>query len=407
VKFVFENFFENRNLITCADLNRSGIRRFTPSPIATRISMRKIKFRRWFLPKKYIISSGVAHHPINWTNYDGSKRDIFSYLNSRYLKDLRCRQAMLLLDQSHEGYQTLWLWEYFHKECLKYDINPRALIYVTGNLLAEEQYQNWASANNITDRICVIPYAHFEKDVEIIASSMKLNTNFDKNLSFKKTNLSNIKLFSCLNKRLRSHRAWFYTQLVDNNLNDSTLISMNKFTQRDTFLDTRVLDESLVQKANKSLPALIYGKNNNEEPDGYYINRIRDDVCLDSWFSVVSEASFGDNDGSIFISEKTFKPIACMHPFIILGNRGSLVKLRDMGYKTFDGFIDETYDTLPTFERMDAIISSIRKISAIEDKLSWFESMRDILEHNQQQLIRNTKTKNSAVNKIEQYYAGF
>jgi L-rhamnose mutarotase len=118
----------------------------------------------------------------------------------------------------------------------------------------------------------------------------------------------------------------------------------------------------------------------------------------------VSEASFSDFDQQLFLSEKVFKPIVCFHPFIILGNKGSLKELRDMGYKTFDGFIDESYDNLSTFERYDAIVESIKKIIAIEDKASWFESMRPILEHNYENLKKNATKINPAFDSLEKAY---
>jgi hypothetical protein len=141
-------------------------------------------------------------------------------------------------------------------------------------------------------------------------------------------------------------------------------------------------DSLLLEEARSMLPLEIYGESNCQFDDRYYIDRIRDSVCLDSWISIVSEPIFADSDTAVFISEKTFKPIACMHPFIILGGRGSLRAIREMGYKTFSDFIDESYDELPTFERMDAIIQVLKDIDEIEDKLEWFKSMRDVLEHN-------------------------
>jgi hypothetical protein len=45
-----------------------------------------------------------------------------------------------------------------------------------------------------------------------------------------------------------------------------------------------------------------------------------------------------------FISEKVFKPIAWGMPFVIIGNAFSLLKVRQLGFKTFDGLIDESYD---------------------------------------------------------------
>jgi len=105
--------------------------------------------------------------------------------------------------------------------------------------------------------------------------------------------------------------------------------------------------------------------------------------------------------------KKTFKAIACQHPFIIVGNRYSLRKLREMGYKTFDGFIDESYDTLPTHERMQAIIESLKKITEIEDKLAWFDSMQDIVQHNYRVLHRLQDTRPEASNELVEYCKGY
>jgi hypothetical protein len=47
---------------------------------------------------------------------------------------------------------------------------------------------------------------------------------------------------------------------------------------------------------------------------------------------------------------------------------------------------------------------SIKKIIAIEDKASWFESMRPILEHNYENLKKNATKINPAVIRVEQAY---
>ena len=62
----------------------------------------------------------------------------------------------------------------------------------------------------------------------------------------------------------------------------------------------------------------------------------------DSYFNFVVETHF-DND-TIFLTEKTFKPILNLQPFVIIGNPGSLNLLHKLGYKTFGDVIKETYD---------------------------------------------------------------
>jgi len=75
-----------------------------------------------------------------------------------------------------------------------------------------------------------------------------------------------------------------------------------------------------------------------------------------------------------------------------------------MGYKTFTGFIDESYDTLPTFERFDAVINTIEKIIAVKDKAAWFAEMQDILDHNYETLKRNSQTTNPAFKRVIEIY---
>ena len=148
-----------------------------------------------------------------------------------------------------------------------------------------------------------------------------------------------------MNKRIRLQRIWFYTYLYQANLLDKGLVSMNYFNNGPNFFEGKKWDESFFDVVNKDLPRLVYGKANNELDDNYYINRFPDQFCLDTFFTVVSEAHCGDSDQTMFLSEKTFKVIAVNHPFIIMGNKDSMKKMREIGYKTFDGFIDEYHHT--------------------------------------------------------------
>ena len=71
-------------------------------------------------------------------------------------------------------------------------------------------------------------------------------------------------------------------------------------------------------------------------------------------FSMVSETF---NVDRLYVSEKSFKPLAYKHPFIIYGTLGSLKYLHDLGFETFDHVIDESYDTTPDPERrLDKIL---------------------------------------------------
>jgi len=62
----------------------------------------------------------------------------------------------------------------------------------------------------------------------------------------------------------------------------------------------------------------------------------------DSYINLVTEATVIPK---IFITEKTWKPIASGQLFLIFGNTGTVSYLRDQGVDVFDDIIDHSYDT--------------------------------------------------------------
>jgi hypothetical protein len=96
----------------------------------------------------------------------------------------------------------------------------------------------------------------------------------------------------------------------------------------------------------------------------------------DTYFSVVSETNYytsnvGENGhptmsyhgGGVHLTEKTFKTIVNMHPAILVSPPHSLIKLRELGYKTFSPWIDESYDLeLNDSERMLKILAEIKRL---------------------------------------------
>lgn len=405
MNFIYENPDKFENFLSCPDVNDSGIRRFHSSPVVGALKD-KNTYSINHMPDYGIIPTAGSHDPDDWAGWPFAKsirRDsLFYYLHDRYKARMREGKALLLIDQTLEGYQTEWLWEFFHSNFGVHDIPPESVVYITGNLRAEEDYAAWCNTNYTQRRMKVIGYSHFEQDICSIAQDMQLNNNFQEKIDYK--TLHHIKTYNCLQKRTRAHRSWFYLYLFKEGLLDAGLVSSNDYNGHIPSIEGQEVPKDLLIEGAKLLPRTINNTPNNDKDDQHYIRRILDQVCLDTWVSVVSEASFADEEQTIFISEKMFKPIACMHPFIVVGNKGSLAKLREMGYKTFDGFIDESYDTLPTFERFDAIINAIKKIDAIEDKLSWYKSMEDVLQHNYNLLMTSTNRVPVAIQELETYY---
>ncbi len=434
--FLFDKIrnHEMTNFNKCSDLNDSKIRRFTPSPIALEFQIRQQLKEHGHhtygttAEKKQpvIIATGVAHAPWDWCGPDNTglgynrklpnKVSLFGHINKKLRKRLKRKTAFLLIDQSHEGYQTEWLWAWFHNNCIEYNIPPEQIIYVTGNLDSKDQYSEWAKDRLEENKMLIVPYPHFESSIaNILNDNLQQCPLFKDQLEYKSTNIENIKTYNALQKRPRAHRAWFFQYLLDANLLDDGINSMNTFSLLHTTYEGRVMCKDDYERVISKLPMLPPNPDNKglrgfaDQDCGSYLTKFNEQIMLDTWLTVISEASFGESEHECFLSEKTFKPIACCHPFIFAGNKGSLSRLRELGYKTFSPYIDESYDNLNTWERMEAITKELFRINSMSssDKLMWYRQLEPILQFNYELLkTRSSKNSSNYLKIIEEYTEG-
>jgi hypothetical protein len=112
----------------------------------------------------------------------------------------------------------------------------------------------------------------------------------------------------------------------------------------------------------------------NSEPK-YFANAYCN-IVLESQFD------YDQSDGTL-LSEKTFKPIKHGQMFFIAGGAGSLQVLRDMGYRTFDSVLDNSYDREKNnTERWRQLKQAIVQAHA-QGLSTLFEQCREDIEHNQ------------------------
>jgi hypothetical protein len=156
---------------------------------------------------------------------------------------------------------------------------------------------------------------------------------------------------SCLNNSSHQHRIinWFNIRGIKNSLitmhNDNTYNSNNiKLTEEEQ------------QQWNKERvhlePRLQFSKE-GIRVDGDILN----EAYTDSYINLVTETVTSPR---VFISEKTWKPIASGQLFLILGNPGTVSYLRSIGIDCFDDIIDHSYDEVKnTRERISMIKYSL------------------------------------------------
>jgi hypothetical protein len=81
-----------------------------------------------------------------------------------------------------------------------------------------------------------------------------------------------------------------------------------------------------------------------------------------------------------FLTEKSFKPMSYGMPFLLMGARHSLQRLRDIGFKTFPEWFDESYDDEENFNlRMAKMFDALEKFLSEDHSI---EEIKDALEHN-------------------------
>jgi hypothetical protein len=84
-----------------------------------------------------------------------------------------------------------------------------------------------------------------------------------------------------------------------------------------------------------------------------------------------------------YITEKTWRAITNRKPFLIIGNKNSLQKLKDLGFRTFSDWWDESYDNLECFGeqcRINKVIEIVQDLSTKPN--SYFQGLEEITEHN-------------------------
>jgi len=362
----------------------------------------------------YIFATAVGYGPYDYTDLYVNQKSVFEYLPEKLLNDLRNKKALLLLDQSVEGYSDNKLWSWFHNKCTQYNLNPESIMYSTGDQSCTDSYNKWCNDTNYNGpNLLVFPSTTLFFYVKRRYDWDKTNIDFDDIIQHKKINTPKY-LYDCFMLRPRPHRILTYLHLFNNNLLDKGNIGMADISEwgehfNMSNLELYSLPNDVISKLPINSTARKIEHQNNSEITGYhdYAERLLTTMYKNSWVTLVVETTFFKQD-SVFISEKTIKPIACMQPFLVVGSKGTLKYLRKLGYKTFHPIIDESYDDIEDEgKRLEMIMKELKKIENITDKISWMESMRNIIEHNFKLFMQIRHKKSNEHDIINNYYFNY
>ena len=249
----------------------------------------------------------------------------------------------------------------------KQELPPYSVHVISGNLLAEQIAQD----NQL--KIHAYGVSTFERSFPI---PQEIRQNIDKNIEYKPIDSQN--LFLSYNRAQRTHRGFLVAML-----NEYNLLKRGKISYQLSNINFDNINPSLYNKQKW----LLLKNKGPQYIDNDQVNNLADTLPIEhyeqTFISLVTETTV--NSRCIFFSEKIFKPIAVGHPFILLGNPFSLKKLKEMGYRTFDNWIDESYDNITDdFARTIAIVKEIEKLKTLsEDQLKAMRvEMNEVLIHN-------------------------
>jgi hypothetical protein len=192
--------------------------------------------------------------------------------------------------------------------------------------------------------------------------------------------------FLFLNGRGRPHR-----QQLLNNLSD--VLDQALWTNLDSAAgEIKLLDpvyEFDFYKNNTNLDQTGYVKYalfNNDWGEIYLNPR----PYLDTYFSLISETVF-DYPYS-FRTEKIWKPIAVGHPFVVAANAGYYRDLHQLGFRTFDHVIDESFDKIDNNQDRLSRITAVVKDLCQQDLSAFINETAEVCKYNQQLLAELSPT---------------
>ena len=167
--------------------------------------------------------------------------------------------------------------------------------------------------------------------------------------------------------------------------------------------NNKFIEQPILQKYPKLLKTKGLSDVNEGKLDVLTMHTLPDE-WFDSFCALVTETNFYPwlyNNNSIFkevnffLTEKTEKCFTVGIPFIIFSTPNYLKRLRELGFKTFDKWWDESYDSI---ENPEDRFKAIEKI--VEEIASWEEERVNRVYSEMESVLKYNQTLNIEINKV-------
>jgi hypothetical protein len=301
---------------------------------------------------------------------------------------------------SKTGDELTWLSEIAHQYKLD-------LLLITSDHLIQDKFDNLLKQGRIKNNFKVKAFTYFKNTLWFHDYFKNIDEVFKLSLG----NNKNKKEFHFLNfnRVTKKHRVCIFGELMTNPYLTGKFITslghnvnirnVDYINEVETVLENSYNGKQRLLEFFKTYNPTTHYTYDETDLENSKAANLNVDAHNKSFVNIVTESSYEDN--FIFLTEKTFKPIYCAQPFILIGNPHSLKKLRELGFKTFSQWWDESYDEEADFTRRYEKI-----VKLMEDIASWsLDKCLDITKQMEEVFIHNfniltSKTEQDEVKKL-------
>lgn len=339
---------------------------------------------------------------LQYGSWSDKNIDLLSFITPRKLHLLRTKPNIyFIFDCMLEGWSPFQIdfVDLLYKSCVKNNVPFNKVVFATSNLYYPNLHEKYVRKNNFEKQIKVIAYPHFKTSAlnTFWDTTRKERTN-DVLLRYMKSKMQKTyegKIFISFSRINRKHRTLANYLLHINRLEEFGLISQNKlidgklFREEDSlkiFCREFDIDYQKFKLWSNTLPKTI----DTDDFETNHANNLNTHIYSKALFEIVNETLYNDYRGtSLFYSEKTFKPMGCLTPFIIFGQKHCNQKLEDLGFKLYTDMFNYEFDNIDnTKQRYIKIIESItpliQKLNSMnkQEQIAWKFKNEDTLLHN-------------------------
>ena len=343
-------------------------------------------------------------------------------IDDRIRKLIKEQNGFVIINWIPEGHVQQKNYKDLHDEFKRYNVPPNKIIFISSDLNGNVQYDRFCTRNDIENKMYILEAAHrleassylYNIITNGIYDKSKMdnihpypNSFFSVDEMFEMKNSLREKYFLSYNRIIREYRLALVAMLYELGVQDKGIISLGapKINKEyggvwpnriSDFIKNKKQNE-IVSNAVANIKSL-YPINADKDiipetqytEEGEKIGGAVGDYSHFShqykriYFNIVTESCYYED--CIYFSEKTFRPISQLTPFLFVGTPFSLAKLREVGFKTFSPYIDESYDEeIDNDKRFFMILDEVKRLCNMTKKEihKWYYEMEDILIYNQ------------------------